>query len=269
MRAGGASALLSDSRMALHKQSPPGISSSVRIRRHRPWPNEMSCVACWKTNWWKHKSSSSSFTFVVFFCCFFVRFWFVGNWPPDHHWQLDLFQLWLLLLQLIRQTALLYRFRNTHCFTQEFTFLFLMCSVCIHTRMLDSRVRHACTPAGKRPIYCTLPNEISEPVASPCVPACVLCDRSGRVSVSARQPSPDANMRDFIQTEWELSLNSQSYKGKHKHSETPCESSPVLSCPVLATQWTLERTDRRTRCHRTHNLLHFSPLVSFSCFSSH
>lgn len=204
-----------------------------------------------------------------FCCCFFVRFWFVGNWPPDHHWQLDSFQLWLLLLQLIRQTALLYRFRNTHCFTQEFTFLFLMCSVCKQTRMLDSRVRHACTPAGKRPIYCTLPNDISEPVASPCVPACVLCDRSGRVSVSARQPSPDANMRDFIQTEWELSLNSQSYKGKHKHSETPCESSPVLSCPVLATQRTLERTDRRTRCHRTHNLLRFSPLVSFSCFSSH
>lgn len=157
----------------------------------------------------------------------------------------------------------------------EFTFLFLTCSVCKQTRMLNSRVRRACTPAAKPPIYCTLPNEISEPVASPCVPAS-LC-----VRVSARQ----------MQT-WEIScilsavlfhLNWLSERlvsilkavkantSTQRHPASPSLSCPVLSCIVLATQRTLEPTDRRrrTRCHRTHNLLHFSPLVSFSCFSSH
>lgn len=67
----------SDSRMALHKQSPPGTGSSVRIRRHRR--DGLCCMLKligrtdgWKTTRWKRKSSSSSFTFVFFFyCCFF------------------------------------------------------------------------------------------------------------------------------------------------------------------------------------------------------
>lgn len=215
----------------------------------------------WKTKRWKRESSSSSFTFV-FYCCFF-RFWFVGNCPPDHHWRLDLFQRWCFL-QLSRQTTLLDRFRNAHCFTWEFTFLFLTCSVCKHTRMLNSRVRRACTPAGKPPIYCTLPNEISEPVASPRVPA------SLRARVSARQ----------TQT-WEIScvlsavlfhLNwlservvsilkvAKANASTQRRPASPSLSCPILSCIVLATEGTLEPTDRRrrTRCHRTHNLLHFS-----------
>lgn len=74
-----ASALPSDSRMALHKQSPPGTGSSVRIRRHGR--DGLCCMLKvirrtdgWKTKRWKRESSGSSFTFVFFFIVVFSDF---------------------------------------------------------------------------------------------------------------------------------------------------------------------------------------------------
>lgn len=70
-----ASALPSDSRVALHKQLPPGTGSSVRIRRHGR--DGLCCMlkvirrtdgrTDERQSDGKRESSSSSFTFVFFF----------------------------------------------------------------------------------------------------------------------------------------------------------------------------------------------------------
>lgn len=234
MRAGGASALLSDSRMAPHEQSPPGISSSARIRRHRPWPNEMTFVLhVERQTDGNTKVPAQVSPLSVFFLLFFF-FWSDFDLLVTGH-----------QITIDNSTR-----SNCGCFCYNWAdkqpyFIGSEIHIVLHWSSLpyfscavwDTPVRltcpaclHACRENGPFTVHCLM-TSVSQWHRRVCQPAC-------RATAVAGCRSPLV---------WELSLNSQCWKGKHKHSETPCESCPVLSCPVLATQRTLELTDRRTQ----------------------